>query len=85
MYLIFNKMMKFYYVHIPNCNGLLERLAGLSIVQGDLPAFGKIGLFQKVFDLFFCRTLKYRRRDINTKLLCGPSEMNLEYLPDIHS
>ncbi len=85
MYLVGNEVVQFEHVGVAHRHRPLERLAGPAVIELYLSAPGMSGFVEHRLYLGFLRALEHGGRHVDAQRLCGPAEMALKYLPDVHS
>ena len=63
MHLIVHQMMQLQHMHITDCNGTIERLAGPSVIKRHLAGTRKTGKLQHILDLVLRGSIEHGRRE----------------------
>ena len=85
MDLVINQMVQFQHIHVSDRYRIIEIISCTSITQTQLAAAIISTFFQQLNNILLCRTVKYRCCDIPVFILCSQTQMNLQYLSDVHS
>ena len=77
MHLVVNQVVQLQHVHVADRYLAFETLTGTTVVQHRLTAEREVRKLQHVLDLFFVRTVEYRRRHRHAVPQIARQRMNL--------
>ena len=85
MDLIIYQMVQLQHVHVAHRYVVVEVFTGTSVSQRQLTGLGISAFVQQLNDIALVCTVEYRCRDIPALGLCRQSQVNFQYLSDVHS
>jgi hypothetical protein len=83
--LIFNHVVKFQDVHVANCNILLKRLTGATVVEFHFARLLKACFDQLFFNLTFGCACKWRANCLIVEGICSKSQVQFKNLSEVHT